>query len=424
MPAIKTNHKSRRLILLAAIAVSITPYLPLITGDADRLNFGRFIGLVGLQLIWWQIVLGNRLIVRFLTQDLLWVNKLHRLIGIYGFLLILLHPVLIIASYGLALVWPPSFASSFDIGVRLGMAALAFLSFTWVISALFRKKIPWRWWKRLHFLAYVVFPTLFLHMLLVGTSINQSRWVEVWLYGTIAVFWIIVLMRAMGWAGITKQHFTAIDTETVARDVTRFRLKPKSKGITPKPGQFAYLQAQRFGEEHPFTVSHYDAGSGEISFSIKAVGPYSRSLTRLEIGDIVYIDGPYGVFTEEMNSSDRSAVVIAGGIGITPFIRHLEAKNIRYLFWGCRTEADIAYRAVVEAPDVEAYIVLSEKSEQRPGYETGIITADLIKKRLEQPLTEYDFYLCGPQPMMKSLREELVSHHVLPEHIYQEKFSL
>lgn len=424
MPTIKTNHSRTRWAIVTAIGLSILLYLPLIMSDVDRLTLGRFLGLVGLQLIWWQIILGNRQLVRLVTPDLLWVNRLHRLMGTYGFLLILFHPLLMISIYGLSLVWPPSFASGFDIGVRLGATALMLLAFVWFTSALFRTKIAWRLWKRSHYLGYVIFPLICTHMLLVGSSRQQYWWLGLWLSASIAAFWGVVLLRVLAWGAVTKQRYRVVETTEVARDVTRFWLQPTGKGIKPRPGQFAYFQGWRYGEAHPFTVSHYDEESGEISFSIKAVGPYSNRLTRLMAGDIIYIDGPYGTFTEEIAHSDRPVVAIAGGIGITPFIRNLEMGHIDYLFLACRTKDDIAYRNTIESSNVKTSIILSEPAKKEPGYEYGTIDAALLTGKLKNSLSEYDFYLCGPPPMMKSLVDQLVEHGVSPRHIYQEKFSL
>lgn len=414
----------RKSIFLVIIFLSFMLYTPLLAEGLDRLAVGRFIGLFGLQLIWWQVILGNRQLTRFITQDLLWINRVHRFVGTYGFLIIILHPLIMISIYDLVLVWPPSFASPFDIGVRFGTLALSFLAFVWFISALLRSKLGWRWWKRLHLLAYLIFPLLSIHMLLVGSSRQQFSWLGIWLYFVITAFVIVVLLRIAGWAGLTKFRYSVIKTSEVAKNVTRFRLAPLDRVVVPQPGQFAYLQGKRYGESHPFTVSHFDDMSNEISFSIKAVGPYSRWLTALQPGDTVFVDGPYGTFTKEIGHSDRPVVAIVGGIGITPFIRHLEQETIDYLFWGCQTEADIAYKDTVEASGAKICYVLSKETEQKPGYEIGTIDVELLESKLSQPLSKYIFYLCGPPPMMKSLQKQLLDHGVKSAQVYQEKFSL
>lgn len=419
------NAHRPKLLLLGLIFLSCTFYLPLFSDGLDAYTLGRFIGFFGLQLIFWQIILGNRRIVRVFTPDLMWANQLHRRIGTYGFLIILLHPLLMTSVYGLTLVWPPSFASVFDIGVRAGTLAISILAFIWVTSATLRGKgLSWRWWKRLHYTAYILYPILFLHLTLTGSSMNQFSWLPVWLFIMNTIFLAVLLLRAAGWAGITKLRYEVLETTEVAKAVTRFRLQPIKKSVTPLPGQFAYFQGWIYGEAHPFTISHYDEESKEISFSIKAVGSYSSKLTNLKPGDTVFIDGPYGVFTKEMSQTRRPVVAIAGGIGITPFLRNLELGRIDYLFLGCRTEDDIAYYEAITSSQAEVCYILSESSDQESGHESGVVTADLIKNKLKMSLEEYDFYLCGPPAMMQSLFDQLVGHGVSADNIYQEKFSL
>lgn len=414
----------RKPVLLVLILLSFALYLPLLGDDINRLSVGRFIGFVGLQFIWWQVVLGGRQLTRYLTPDLVWINKVHQLSGTYGFLIILLHPLLMISLYGTALVWPPSFDSTFDIGVRAGMTALVLLAFIWLASALLRGRLGWRWWKRLHMMAYIVFPLLFLHMVMTGSSIQRFSWLEIWLYTIVTAFWGILLLRITHWAGLTKHRYSVTAMTKVGKDVTRFRLQPLDRGVRPRPGQFAYLQGWRYGEAHPFTISHYDSQSGELSFSIKAVGPYSRRLTTLRPGDTVFVDGPYGVFTREIGHTDRPIVVIAGGIGITPFLRHLEKGVIAHLFWGCHTQADFVYQDKIRASGVKSHFVLSGQTKPTPGYTVGVIDIELVERTLDQPLSKYDFYLCGPSPMMKSLNKQLAGRGVKPAQIRQEKFSL
>ncbi len=415
----------RQLLLLGLVFCSFLFYVPLLSSNLTGLTIGRFIGFIGLQLILWQVILGSRQIVRLVTPNLLWANKLHRLMGTYGFLIIALHPLLMVSTYGLALVWPPSFASTFDIGVRIGVLAFSVLSVIWLTSAILRgRALSWRWWKRLHLLAYIIYPLLFIHLTVTGSSLTRYPWLSAWLFTINTVFLVIILLRIAGWAGLTKQRYKVVATTPVAKDVTRFLLQPLKKGITPRPGQFAYFQGWRFGEAHPFTVSHHDEASGEISFSIKAVGPYSKKLQSLQPGDTVFIDGPYGVFTKEIGESDRPVVAIVGGIGITPFIRHLEAKRIDYLFWGVSSQDDIAYKETVQKSGAKTSIVLSEQSKPTANYLAGRVDMKLLKAELGTSLSDYDFYLCGPPPMMASLYQQLTDGGVSENAIHQEKFSL
>ena len=76
------------------------------------------------------------------------------------------------------------------------------------------------------------------------------------------------------------------------------------------------------------------------------------ALKAAKVGDWARIDAPYGQFTFE--GEYPKIALLAGGIGITPFIsickyatdKRLDTKIA--LFYGCRTEADIAFRQELE----------------------------------------------------------------------------
>lgn len=97
---------------------------------------------------------------------------------------------------------------------------------------------------------------------------------------------------------------------------------------------------------------------------------------------------------------DVIVIGAAGSSGITPF--HSFAKAIAegdedfnlILLYGSRTEDDILFKFVH---------VLSD--EEKPGYEHGFISADLIKKyALEK---DYSIFMCGPAGMYAFLDHEI-----------------
>ena len=108
------------------------------------------------------------------------------------------------------------------------------------------------------------------------------------------------------------------------------------------------------------------------------------------MGDWARIDAPYGQFTFE--GEYPKIAMLAGGIGITPFMsicknatdKHLDSKIT--LFYGCRTDGDIAFKEEFESmqnenKNLKMLCIVNQPSSEWKG-ETGIITADMIKKML------------------------------------------
>lgn len=396
---------------------------------------GRIAGMWGVILLVWQMLLGIRELAGWISPDLVWVNSLHKRLGKYGFLLIAIHPLLIIlyyASLGLNLLLP-SLATPFDRYKALGLLALALIGLVWLFSALLRHRLSFRWWKRIHLVPYFAIPLVFIHSFNLANALQGN--LRYYWYLLVVLSICLSLYRLFTAAGFFKSYYQVVGVIDVSLNVRRFVLASfdPAKKVVPQPGQFIYLQSRRFGETHPFTISHYDSETGQLSITTKAAGLFTQELYKLQAGDKVFLTGPYGVFTREAYTTSRPIVVIAGGIGITPFLQMIEKlKQDWYqqitLFYGNRTTNDIAYGdylAEVQKAYPEQLKLVNVLSNQ-PDYdgERGFIGVELIEKYLISGLTNYEYFVCGPPIMMDNVTTALINADVPKSHVHTEKFSL
>jgi predicted ferric reductase/Ca2+-binding EF-hand superfamily protein len=140
-----------------------------------------------------------------------------------------------------------------------------------------------------------------------------------------------------------------IRTRVMRSGVTRLDLC-KPRGFHHRPGDFVFLRIPRIAEHewHPLTIS--SAPEREtLSFHVRARGDWTAALRRLaetrRFGHssdplLVSIDGPYGAPCTAVFGS-RRAVLIAGGIGVTPFASVLESIVLR-----SRANASVALECV------------------------------------------------------------------------------
>jgi ferredoxin-NADP reductase len=213
-------------------------------------------------------------------------------------------------------------------------------------------------------------------------------------------------------------------------DVTSYRF-PRPPELTYKPGQYFFITIRQDNKEltHHFSFSSSPTEKEHFEFTKKLTDhEYSLTLKAAKIGNWARIDAPYGQFTFEGEYS--KIVLLAGGIGITPFIsiirnamnKRLETKIT--LFYGCRTENDIAFREELERMQSEnenfkMVCVVNQPTGEWKG-ETGIITADMIKKALPD-YKENVFYTCGPPPMVKAM-ETIIESLGLPKNQMKEEY--
>jgi len=433
--------KTRYRKILLLIAIIVTVVFPLFFVDYNEPSHARVItkllaktgSMAGTILLMWQFVLGYRYMSARLCPDLLWNYNLHKWIGIGGVCLIALHPIFIAVYYaqiGEANPWLLELSEQFSWMVLLGIMALSIMAVVVISSTLLRNRLSKHGWYNVHLNTYLVPPLVFTHSLPIGMTLEESVLSYFWL-ALSAFFGIFVchrIARALGWR---KSRYRVLSTEKKASDTTQIMLDHVSgRPIEPRTGQFVYVNRQnRFGGSRPYTVAHWDPESGRLGVAVKPKGSGSSHIVQAAEGETFLVDGPYGVFLDEALRSTRPVVMIAGGIGITPFLRfseHLEHNWERrgWLFYGNRLPDEILYKERFNSLEsVEVVPVISDD----PDYEgeKGFITLDLLKKYLPAPLTQYEFLLCGPPVMIRKVKAALLHDENVPRRqVHDELFEL
>ncbi|HEX4446873.1 MAG TPA: ferric reductase-like transmembrane domain-containing protein, partial [Polyangiaceae bacterium] len=126
-------------------------------------------------------------------------------------------------------------------------------------------------------------------------------------------------------------------TRVLRSGVTRLDLR-KPEGFVHQAGDFVFLRVPQVAahEWHPFTLSSAPERD-TLSVHVRALGDWTAALRRLaetrRLGLsseplVAFVDGPYGAPCTEVFRS-RRAVLIAGGIGVTPFASVLESILLR-----------------------------------------------------------------------------------------------
>lgn len=207
-----------------------------------------------------------------------------------------------------------------------------------------------------------------------------------------------------------------------------------------RAGQFATLRVPIPGgwsEPHPFTISAAPEDR-VLRLTIKKEGAFTSAIPDLQPGTPVQVAGPLGVFCKGIDERPE-IVMLAGGVGITPFLsvlrhfRNRRAKNNVLLFWSNKTRADIFCGEELAAMSNELSLVvvhcLSREDtvaglfdERFPAlrYERGRLNAEIMKRH--GVTGRAACYVCGPGPMMEAALKELELLGVAPQTVAQERF--
>lgn len=228
------------------------------------------------------------------------------------------------------------------------------------------------------------------------------------------------------------------DHRTIAEGTMAFDLA-KPAGFIFKPGQA--IDVVLINPPGP------DADSTRHTFSIVSApfeerltvatrmrdSAFKRTLKSLAIGAPIIFEGPSGSLTLHSNRS-RPAVMIAGGIGITPFVSILrQAAHDRLpqqllLLYSNRRPEDAAFLAELQKLEAQnqrfrllATMTQMSKSTQPWAGRSGPIDEALIHQ-VGDELVAPIYYLAGPPAMVDGMRQTLGQAGIDDDDIRSEEF--
>jgi ferredoxin-NADP reductase len=252
---------------------------------------------------------------------------------------------------------------------------------------------------------------------------------------------------ALPWNGYRK--FLVSKKITEAKDVCSFHLAPHDQKPLPEffPGQYLTFQLDIAGSARP-VVRCYSLSAGPrregYRVTIKRIpspdnvappGVVSSHFhDQVKEGDILDVKAPAGQFYLDPEGKE-SVVLIGGGIGVTPVFSMLETLIARgstreiWFFYGVRNRAEHAMKEELAAitrehPNVRLHVCYSKPDpDSKLGsdyHQEGRVSVDLFRKLL--PSNNYDYYICGPGPLMQSITEGLKDWGVPDTKIHFETF--
>lgn len=348
--------------------------------------------------------------------------SIHKIFGIVGFILIILHPISILFYY-----------ASMEIPLEVNIPiALGYFSFILVlvisVSTYIGKilSIKYEIWKRIHWLSFGVLTFGFFHGLLIGSDIygiHRIIWILVW-----SIHLILTVTKLVHKLYMKSIKHTITDVISITPLVTTVKIDMEKKF---NPGQFGFISVKldnKWQPWHPFSIST-SPNSGYISFTIKNLGDFTSRINELKPGDKVKVDLAYGGFSTSFFKDDRY-VFIAGGVGITPIFSNIldlynkEDRAKVVLLYSLKTEDEIIFRDELELmfknkPNWNLkYVITSQKN--WGGYK-GYICSDNLMELCESDISG-TFFLCGPLPMVNSLKKYLIDNGKNKRKIRTEEF--
>lgn len=396
--------------------------------DSIFTSLGQVSSIIGVMLFSFSLILSARLKwYERLFGGMNVVYKVHHITGGLAFILLMLHPLLLTFTY---LKFSPKSAFNFlfprtlDWGLTFGFYALFLLMFLLILT--YYVDLPYEIWKFTHqFLGLAMFLGA-LHVYLIPSESGKSTFITTYILtfagAGIAAY---IYRTVLGSLFVPTIPYEVSGINKIGTTIEELILKPLVKPLIFQPGQFVFVHFSRgfvSKEVHPFSISSPPTEQN-VRLTIKTLGDYTSALSMLNPGAILQIEGPYGLFYP-LGHSNEKQIWFAGGIGITPFLSIARTPgaivNPTALFYVVRKPEELIHleelqSIAAENPNFTIIPYLTSTS--------GHLSTDYIKSMVPD-VANRDIFLCGPPPMMISVRKLLKQLGVNKNRIHSEEFRM
>lgn len=294
-----------------------------------------------------------------------------------------------------------------------------YLLLVMVLITLWQRLLPYRRWRIVHRAMPLLYLVLVFHAMALAPLTFWTLPLGALLGAMLGLGSIAALWSLAGWVGLRRQHTARIHAVQAlgdARDGAPIEVVCAMPPSWPghRAGQFAFVRFDRAEGAHPFTIASAPGALGcgphgepLLRLVIKPLGDYTRTLHhRLQPGQRVDIEGPYGRFDAAGRAGHRQ-LWVAGGVGVTPFLALLEARQPGAAHEGLPAHLHYCTRNADRDPLLPRLRVLCAQAQ--PSVALAVYS-DAHGRRLRPDDLEAtpgpaDIWFCGPTPLGDALQE-------------------
>jgi predicted ferric reductase len=359
----------------------------------------------------------------------------HKQISLLLLLFAVAHPFILIASEPVVLeMLTPKLLNRY---MAAGIVSLVMILCI-LISSLWRKQLNIHYdnWRYVHaFLSASAFLLALVHIEGVGNYIATSEKRFAW--GAIMTCWLLLMLytRLVKPFALLRKPYEVVRVESKRGSAYTLDIIPVGhSGLHFMPGQFVWLTmwSSPFSmREHPFSISSSAEERGNLSFTIKELGDFTRRIKEAARGLRVYVDGPYGAFSIDRHYDAPGFVFVAGGIGIAPIMSMLQTladredkRNLMLFFAGANLDRLTFYEELIELKKRLSLQIIFVLEKPHPGWqgESGFLSGDIFNRHLPENKHGLKYFICGPVPMIHLAEKELHRIGVPLHHLHSELF--
>jgi predicted ferric reductase len=291
-----------------------------------------------------------------------------------------------------------------------------------------RRKLSYEWWYAVHLMAYAGIALSWFHEIPTGNELVLDKMAaDYWRGLFVATLVVLVVFRVLApLVAAFRYRIRVAEVTPESDNVVSVRMTGRNLDkLHARAGQFfvwRFLDRHRWWTAHPFSLSAVP-DDRSLRITVKALGDHTSRFAGLRPGTRVVAEGPFGVFTPDVRTRDK-AVLIAGGIGITPIRALLETMpGDVVVLYRVISEDEVIFRdeldEVASARGATVHYVVGDHR----GNGADLLSPSHLKELVDD-IEDRDVFVCGPPAMTTAIERNVRGAHVPRRQIHTERFAL
>ena len=187
-------------------------------------------------------------------------------------------------------------------------------------------------------------------------------------------------------------------------------------------GQFMQLSIPKIGEA-PISIS--EIGKDYMDFTLRAVGKVTNEIFEKQVGDFLFLRGPYGNGWPVEELKNKHLVFITGGTGLAPvrsllnqFYNDMNSVKSITLISGFKNKESILFKDELHKWKDKFRTFYTLDNDNIEGWNSGLVTNFVKEVDFNSFSNNYAVIVVGPPIMMKFTGLELKKNNVPDENIW------
>lgn len=187
-------------------------------------------------------------------------------------------------------------------------------------------------------------------------------------------------------------------------------------------GQFMQLSIPKIGEA-PISIS--EIGKDYMDFTLRAVGKVTNEIFEKQVGDFLFLRGPYGNGWPVEKLKNKHLVFITGGTGLAPvrsllnqFYNDMNSVKSITLISGFKNKESILFKEELNKWKEKFRTFYTLDNDSIEGWNSGLVTNFVKEVDFNSFNNDYAVIVVGPPIMMKFTGLELKKNNVPDENIW------